>query len=220
MKKKKSLIFVLVVIVILIAAAIAPGEEKDNKDTTINNEKGEYLKENFTTYEEVNEAYNKNLEKIMNNEQLRELDMMNIKLEDILEYAEKSKEMVDKVDKYSDKITVVEKLVSLDDLEHNTTQDAMTETIKYVIEEYESGNYINNSIQFLYLTRYLDKRLDNHPNMKNVDDMIFDMYQIIKDTIRVNDPNIQENLKSELSNSLEENKEQINKNIISVKESL
>lgn len=220
MKKKKTLIWVIVVIVILIVVAIAPGEEKDNKNDSNNNTEVEYLKENFTTYEEITEGYNKNLEKIMNKEQLRELDMMNITLENILEYSNMSKEISDKVDSYNDKISAVEKLVSLDDLEHNTTQDAMTETIKYVIEEYESGSYINNSIQFLYLTRYLDKRLDNHPNMKNVDEMTFDMYQIIKDTIRVNDPNIKEDLKSELLNSIEANKEQVNKNIISVKESL
>lgn len=219
MKKKKSLILGIVVIAILIVLAIAPGEE-DNKNISTNNEKVGYLQENFTTYEEVNEGYNKNLEKIMNNEQLKELDMMNINLEDILEYADKSKEVANTVDKYSDKISLVEKLVSLDDLEHNTTEEAMTETIKYVIAEYESGNYVNNSIQILYLTRYLDKRLDNHPNMKDTDDMIFDMYQIVKDTIRANDPNIQESLKYELLNSIEANKEQVNKNITSVKESL
>lgn len=219
MKKQKRLIYALLVVALTGTMFISCGKNESNETNKTNSE-AQQLKENYTTYEEVKEDYNYNLQKIMNNEQIRELDMMNIKLDNILEYANKSKVVADTVENSSDKIDVVTNLVALDDLQHNTTQDAMTETIKYVIEKYENSKYESDVIQFLYLTRYLDKRLDNHTNMKNIDDMIFDMYQIAEDTIRVNSANTQEELKSELIDSIEANKEQINKNITIVKESL
>lgn len=212
--KKKILFFSIAIIILLSIIIIGIKSTSSLGNANISTQK------EFKTYEEVEEEYNKNLEKLMNNEQIRRLDSENIVLENILEYANKSEELSNGIESYSKKIRLVEQLVSLDDLEHNTTLEAIKDTIRYVISEYENNNYTNNLLQFLYLTKYLDKVLDNYSNMEKANEMVFDMYQIAKDTIRVNDPNFEENLKNDLFYSIEANKKQINKYIVSVKESL
>ncbi|UEL48319.1 hypothetical protein [Terrisporobacter hibernicus] len=163
---------------------------------------------NLTSYEDVKSAYDANIEKIMNKEQVQELDMKSIKLDDVIEKANKAKDIVDTIENTSDKISTIDKLVSIDDLSNNTTEDTMKETLKYIIAEYENGNLENNPETSLYIVRYLDTRLDNHPNMKDADELVFDMYQICKDTIRG------------IEDSIDSNKEQINEKLQSVKSSL
>ncbi|MEG2246464.1 MAG: hypothetical protein RSC84_03350 [Peptostreptococcaceae bacterium] len=163
---------------------------------------------NITSYEDVKSAYDANIENIMNKEQVQELDMNSIKLDDIIEKANKAKDIADTIENASDKISTIDKLVSIDDLSNNTTEDTMKETLKYIIEEYENGNLENNPETSLYIVRYLDIRLDNHPNMKDADEVVFDMYQICKDTIRG------------IGDSIDSNKEQINEKLQSVKGSL
>ncbi|WGX77389.1 hypothetical protein QJS64_19165 (plasmid) [Paraclostridium bifermentans] len=146
----------------------------------------------------------------MNKEQLRELDMMNIKLDDVLEYAKKASDISSKVEGSSDKIDTIDKLVALNDLENNTTQDTMEDTLKYIISEFESNNLNNNDnvLEYQYIVRFLDKRLQNHPNMSAASDMIGDMNQICKDLIR-ND-----------NSRMDANISQVNKNINTVKSSI
>ena len=211
---KKKILFFSIAIILLSIIIMGIKSTSTVGNTNISTQK------DFKTYEEVEEEYNKNLEKLMNNEQIRKLDRENIDLENILEYANKSEELSNGIESCNKKIQLVEQLVSLDDLEHNTTLDTIKDTIRYVISEYENNNYANNLLQFLYLTKYLDKALDNYSNMEKANEMVFDMYQITKDTIRVNDPKFEENLKNDLFNSIEANKKQINKYIASVKESL
>ena len=163
---------------------------------------------NLSTYEDVKLAYEQNLEKIMNNEQIQKLD--NITFDKVLEYAKKSSDIISTVENNGDKVSTIDKLVSIDDLSHNTSQDVMEECLKYIIDEYEKNSLLDESkiIEYQYIVRYLDKRLDNHPNMKDADSMIFDMYQITKDSIR------------DLSSSVETNIEQVNDKINSVKDML
>ncbi len=150
---------------------------------------------NLSTYEDVKLAYEQNLEKIMNKEQVQQLD--NITFNNVLEYAKKSSDIVSTIENDSDKISTIDKLVSIDDLSNNTSQDVMEECLKYIISEYEKNNLQdeNKIFEYQYITRYLDKRLDNHKNMKDADDMVFDMYQITKDTIRGDSSSIDSNLK-------------------------
>lgn len=163
---------------------------------------------NLSTYEDVNLAYEQNLEKIMNKEQIQQLDY--ITFNNVLEYAKKSSDIVSTIENDSDKISTIDKLVSIDDLSNNTSQDVMEECLKYIISEYEENNLQdeNKIFEYQYITRYLDKRLDNHPNMKNADDMVFDMYQITKDTVRG------------ITSSMDTNIEQVNDKINSVKDML
>ncbi|MFI3171281.1 MAG: hypothetical protein R3Y58_02745, partial [Eubacteriales bacterium] len=126
-------------------------------------------------------------------------------------YAERSITLLNTVedDSMNTKIDGSAKIVSVDNLDHNTSQVVMEEVAVYVIGLWESDMIItDNSEELLinlYLTRYLDKRLDNHPNLEVVDDVIFDIYQIIKDTLR------------EDTSSIDANTEQINNDINNVK---
>ncbi len=163
---------------------------------------------NLSTYEDVKLAYEQNLEKIMNNEQIQKLD--NITFDKVLEYAKKSSDIISTIENNSDKISTIDKLVSIDDLSNNTSQDVMEECLKYIISEYEKNSLQDKSkiFEYQYIVRYLDKKLDNHPNMKDADSMIFDMYQITKDTIR------------DITSDIDDNLNQVNDKVNSVKDML
>lgn len=207
--KKKILVLTLASTIAL--TVIGCNKKEEVKETNENTSKVESVNlDNLNNYEDVKNAYDQNIEKIMNKEQLRELNMMNIKLDDVLDYAKKASEISSKVEGSSDKIDTIDKLVALNDLENNTTQETMEETLKYIISEFESNN-LNNAdkiLEYQYVVRFLDKRLQNHPNMSAASDMIEDMNQICKDNIR-ND-----------NSRMDANISQVNKNISIVKSSL
>lgn len=207
--KKKILVLTLASTIAL--TVIGCNKKEEVQETNENTSKVESINlDNLNNYEDVKNAYDQNIEKIMNKEQLRELDMMNIKLDDVLDYAKKASEISSNVEGSSDKIDTIDKLVALNDLENNTTQETMEETLKYIISEFESNN-LNNAdkvLEYQYVVRFLDKRLQNHPNMSAASDMIEDMNQICKDNIR-ND-----------NSRMDENISQVNKNISIVKSSL
>lgn len=210
MKLKKK-ILVLTLASTLALTVIGCNKKEEVKEINENTSKVESINlDNLNNYEDVKNAYDQNIEKIMNKEQLRELDMMNIKLDDVLDYAKKASEISSNVEGSSDKIDTIDKLVALNDLENNTTQETMEETLKYIISEFENNN-LNNAdkvLEYQYVVRFLDKRLQNHPNMSAASDMIEDMNQICKDNIR-ND-----------NSRMDENISQVNKNISIVKSSL
>lgn len=207
--KKKILVLTLASTIAL--TVIGCNKKEEVKEINENTSKVESINlDNLNNYEDVKNAYDQNIEKIMNKEQLRELDMMNIKLDDVLDYAKKASEISSNVEGSSDKIDTIDKLVALNDLENNTTQETMEETLNYIISEFESNN-LNNAdkvLEYQYVVRFLDKRLQNHPNMSAASDMIEDMNQICKDNIR-ND-----------NSRMDENISQVNKNISIVKSSL
>ncbi|MGL5641134.1 MAG: hypothetical protein ACRDDM_02635 [Paraclostridium sp.] len=207
--KKKILVLTLASTIAL--TVIGCNKKEEVKETNENTSKVESVNlDNLNNYEDVKNAYDQNIEKIMNKEQLRELDMMNIKLDDVLDYAKKASEISSNVEGSSDKIDTIDKLVALNDLENNTTQETMEETLKYIISEFESNNLNNTNkiLEYQYVVRFLDKRLQNHPNMSIASDMIEDMNQICKDNIR-ND-----------NSRMDANISQVNKNISIVKSSL
>lgn len=167
--------------------------------------------DDIQTMEEVEAAYVENFEFIQNKEDFRKLDINSVDFNTVISYAERSITLLNTVedDSMNTKIDGSAKIVSVDNLDHNTSQVVMEEVAVYVIGLWESDMIItDNSEELLinlYLTRYLDKRLDNHPNLEVVDDVIFDIYQIIKDTLR------------EDTSSIDANTEQINNDINNVK---
>lgn len=210
MKLKKKII-ILTLASFMALTVIGCNKKEDVKETNESTFKVESVNlDNLKTYEDVKNAYDQNIDKIMNKEQLRELDMMNIKSDDVLNYAKKASEISSGVENSSDKIDTIDKLVSLNDLENNTTQETMEDTLKYIISEFESNNLndSNKVLEYKYITRYLDKRLQNHPNMSASSDMITDMDQICKDLIR-ND-----------NSSMDSNVSQVNKNLNTVKSTI
>lgn len=200
----------LIIVASISFAFTGCSSNSDNSDTqqSVETSSDNIDLSNLSTYEDVNLAYEQNLEKIMNKEQIQELD--NITFDKVLEYAKKSSDFVSTIENDNDKISTIDKLVSIDDLSNNTSKDVMEECLKYIINEYEKNNLQDESkaFEYQYITRYLDKKLDNHPNMKDADDMIFDMYQITKDTVRG------------ISYSADANIEQVNDKISSVKNML
>jgi len=211
MKVSKKILGMILISTLTFSTVGCGNDSAENTTNTNNTEVGiestinlDYIQ----SYEDVKKAYEENFETIMNKEQLRELDYKNITLDTILEYANKGIEISDTIEKNSDKISTIEKLVSLNDLVNNTTQEVVKDTVKYVISEYENGNLEKDPIKNLYITRFLDVRLDKLPNLSKADEMVFDMYQICKDSIRG------------LNDGIESNKEQINEVIEFVKGTL
>lgn len=210
MKLKKKII-ILTLASSIALTVIGCNKKEDVKETNESTAKVENINlDNLKTYEDVKNAYDQNIDKIMNKEQLRELDMMNIKLDDVLDYAKKASDISSATENSSDKIDTIDKLVSLNDLENNTTQETMEDTLKYIISEFESNNLndSNKVLEYKYITRYLDKRLQNHPNMNTASDMITDMDQICKDLIRNDNSRMDANLS------------QVNKNLNNVKSTI
>lgn len=163
---------------------------------------------NLNSYEDIKNAYSQYFEKIMNKEPLRDLNSEDVTLDTILDYANKGVEIVETIEKNGDKISTIEKLVVLNDLANNTTLEVVKDTLRYVIDEYENGNLEKDPIKNLYITRFLDVRLDKLPNLSKADSMVFDMYQICKDSIRG------------LTDSIESNKDQVHEVIEFVKRTL
>lgn len=210
MKLKKKII-ILTLASSIALTVIGCNKKEDVKETNESTSKVESVNlDNLKTYENVKNAYDQNIDKIMNKEQLRELDMMNIKSDDVLNYAKKASEISSGVENSSDKIDTIDKLVSLNDLENNTTQETMEDTLKYIMSEFENNNLndSNKVLEYKYITKYLDKRLQNHPNMNVASDMIADMDQICKDLIR-ND-----------NSRMDSNVSQVNKNLNTVKSTI
>ena len=180
-------------------------DNKSNESTPVEQQAND--EKEIKTPDDVNNAYKVNLDKITNGEKLITLNMKEITKDVVLDYANKAGEIANQAESSSDKIDTVEKLVSLHDLKNNTSQDVMEEVLGYIIGEYESNQFNDESklYQNLYITRYLDKRLDNHKNLSKADSMVSDMNQIIKDRIREDNSRIEANI------------EQVNKNINFVK---
>ncbi|RDC50061.1 hypothetical protein DVA85_20690, partial [Acinetobacter sp. RIT592] len=112
--KKKFLALTLATVMPL--TIIGCGKKEEVKESIQQTSKVESVNlDNLNSYEDVKNVYDQNIEKIMNKEQLRELDMMNIKLDDVLEYAKKASDISSKVEGSSDKIDTIDKLVALND---------------------------------------------------------------------------------------------------------
>ena len=74
--------------------------------------------------------------------------------------------------------------MSLDDLNHNTTDTVKNEIYEYLVSEYKSNKLKDkdNFYEYLYLTKYLYTSFSDVNNQKA--DTVFDMYQIVKDNYR------------------------------------
>lgn len=206
-KKILSLILISVASLLMVACGISDNEIKKDSERIETQSTESISLDNLKTYDDVKLAYDQNIEKIMNKEQLRELNIMSINKDDVLDYAKKASELCNDIDGSSDMIDTIDKLATLNDLSNNTTQETMNEVLKYIISEYESNKLQDSDkiLEYQYILRYLDKRLDNHPNMKSADEVVEDMNQICKDYIRDDNSKMDENI------------EQVNNNINLVK---
>lgn len=165
-------------------------------------------KDNKGIYEKVKEEYDRNSEAIMNNEKIKDLSGEDVNKEYVISKAKEAEASVLEIENNTDKIVTIQRIVSLDDLVHNTSKETAVDVLNYIIEEYETNKLRGgkNTVQYLYLTTFLEKSLNEYDDLKFAEDMLFDMNTICKDTIRQLD-----------LSSIQANVDQVNEVIDSVK---
>lgn len=114
----------------------------------------------------------------------------------------------------TEKISFITKKVT-EDVPSELDKTIILDALSYLINEYEIEKFNLNAPVNLYITRLVDKQLDKYNDMLDADNMVFDMFQICKDIIRMTSDNM-----DETTHSISVNQEQINKIIDSVKISL
>ena len=114
----------------------------------------------------------------------------------------------------AEKISFITKKVT-EDVPSELDKTIILDALSYLINEYEIEKFNLNAPVNLYITRLVDKQLDKYNDMLDADNMVFDMFQICKDIIRMTSDNM-----DETTHSISVNQEQINKVIDSVKISL
>lgn len=97
------------------------------------------------------------------------------------------------------------------DLDKEITLDAL----KYVITEYENERFKKNAPVNLYITRFLDKQLDKYPDLAEADSMVFDMFQICKEFLRMSVKDVDDMMAR--GETIAANEEQIDEILESVK---
>ena len=134
--------------------------------------------------DDLKKAYNSKLNDIMDKKQIQELDKEKITSNDVINIAKSSKSLIRQASSDSQKIDLSGYLVSLDDLNHNTTDTVKNEIYEYLVSEYKSNKLKDkdNFYEYLYLTKYLYTSFSDVNNQKA--DTVFDMYQIVKDNYR------------------------------------
>lgn len=192
-------------------------DDKNTKDKKENTD-GKIDLANLDSYETVEKAYDENLQKIMKGEKIQDLDSSKITLEEIIKKSEKAVELSSNAKTSEDKIYSIGKVVSLDDLANNTTKEVVTETLNYVLGEYESGAFFDNLEKNLYLTRYLNNATKKQ-SMTTENSLSFSLYQIAKDTLRMNDKEFKAKTKDELNKNIELNKAEVKTKIEEIKSS-
>lgn len=187
MRKKWKILGAILLGIILIEFIIFKPWDKQNKPEI----------EDYATIEEVNEVYNNNIDDIMNGEQIRELPIDDITKDYIILKSKEAADLVNQCESNNDKIDTIDKIVSLDDFEHNSSEEVTKDILKYIINEYKDNKLQDEEkvLEYLYISRYLDKVLDNYSdtNLELADDMVFDMYQICKGCIRKDKESIKPN---------------------------
>ena len=114
----------------------------------------------------------------------------------------------------TEKISFITKKVT-EDVPSELDKTIILDALSYLINEYEIEKFNLNAPVNLYITRLVDKQLDKYNDMLDADNMVFDMFQICKDIIRMTSDNM-----DETTHSISVNQEQINKVIESVKSDL
>ena len=138
----------------------------------------------YSSIDDLKNAYNSKLNDIMKKKQIQELDKDKITSNDVINIAKSSESLIRQASSDSQKIDLSGYLVSLDDLNHNTTDTVKNEIYEYLVSEYKSNKLKDkdNFYEYLYLTKYLYTSFSDVNNQKA--DTVFDMYQIVKDNYR------------------------------------
>lgn len=171
-----------IIMVLLLGIITLTGCAKNNKGKDTVNEVNTDAK---SVYQEIKDEYDSKLEMIYNNEKLKDIKE-DITLDYILNKSEQAKELVLDIDNNSDKVSTIEKIVVLDDIANHIDKETTIEVLNYIIGRYEINKLRdeNHIIKYLYITSLLDKVISDNEELVIAKDMIFDMYQVCKDSIR------------------------------------
>ena len=93
----------------------------------------------YSSIDDLKKAYNSKLNDIMDKKQIQELDKEKITSNDVINIAKSSKSLIGQASSDSQKIDLSGYLVSLDDLNHNTTDTVKNEIYEYLVSEYKSN---------------------------------------------------------------------------------
>ena len=171
-----------IIMVLLLGIITLTGCAKNNKGQDTVNEVNTDVK---SVYQEIKDEYDSKFEMIYNNEKLKDIKE-DITLDYILNKSEQAKELVLDIDNNSDKVSTIEKIVVLDDIDNHIDKETTIEVLNYIIGRYEINKLRdeNHTIKYLYITSLLDKVISDNEELVIAKDMIFDMSQVCKDSIR------------------------------------
>ncbi|MGL5576059.1 MAG: hypothetical protein ACRDCW_11010 [Sarcina sp.] len=192
---------ITILVFLVVSSFVLTGCGLDNKVNSSTND-DEIVSEEFQdpfakeevklrTTIEVKSDYSANRKSIVAKKQINFLDKDKVDKNLVLEYAKNSVIIANTSEnkKASKKKDIVEKLVLLDDLQHNTTNDINTEVTIYILELWQKGRFeealtLDEQLELLYLTKYLDIALDNNPIFDAADEIIHNMCLLIQDKIQ------------------------------------
>ena len=162
---------------------------------------------NLKTSEEINKAYEENLNKIENEEKLQDLNIDSF--DKVSTYAHKSKEITSDIDKTEDKVKTIDQLVALNDLYANTSKDIKQEAMDYLSDQYKNEKLIDDLESNYYLASYITSKSDS--DNSHMYDMTKIMKDYIKDTMILVNSEYDQNSKGKLLKPLDDNKEKLDK---------
>lgn len=162
---------------------------------------------NLKTSEEVNKAYEENLDKIENEEKLQDLNIESF--DKVSTYAYKSKEITSDMDKTEDKVKTIDQLVALNDLYANTSKDIKQEAMDYLSDQYKNEKLTDDLESNYYLASYITSKSDSDNSHMYYLAKIMKDY--IKDTMTLVNSEYNQNSKGQLLKSLDNNKEKLDK---------
>lgn len=167
--------------------------------------------ERKSVYYEIKDEYDSKFELINNNEKLKDLEEK-VTIDYILNKSKEAKDLVLDIENNSDKVSTIERIVVLDDIANHIEQDTIIDTLNYIIDKYEINKLRDgeNTIDYLYITVLLEKIIQDNGELVIAKDMIHDMKQVCKDTIRQLDLSIIQSNIDQIDNEIDKVKNNIN----------
>lgn len=163
----------------------------------------------FETAREVFKYFFGNVEQVATGEQL--YDFGEVGFDVVLEKAENAQRLMNTTDHGNDKVGVVEYLITLDDLPYHISDEAFVEMGVYLVKEFKNGNLFlgEDEGKKLYIANLLVKVCEIEGDNTGMAGMFFDMFQGLKDIVRIKSGTFDEVTNSQLEYSMNVNIDQI-----------
>lgn len=206
---KRSLKIIFLVILTSLNVIGCSETEFETKTESDNNYIEEVDTTTFTNAKEVSSFVLGNYETYLTGEQLYNLEKVNF--DTVLQKANNAQRIMETAESGNKKVDSVLHLLILDDLPYHISDEAFTETATYLVKEFKNGTLFDNTElgKKLYMTQLLVENLDILGIEDRMASAFFDMFQALKDSIRINSDTFDEETISGLKHSLEVNIEQI-----------